>query len=70
MPIYKEMQETFDTHMKTLDLIQSKLKQMKDMNFCSLNASSPLISQFYDWQLKQSSLIGRFSVNIFLYFSI
>jgi hypothetical protein len=24
------------------------LKQMKDMNFCSLNASSPLISQFYD----------------------
>ena len=49
MPIYKEMQKMFQDHMKTLDMIGSKLKQMKDVSFRSMESPPPVINQFCDW---------------------
>jgi hypothetical protein len=34
--------------MKTLDIIGSKLKQMKDLSFRSMEPTPPVLSQFCD----------------------
>ena len=55
--------------MKTLDMIGSKLKQMKDLSFRSMDTSPPVVSQFCDWLLKRLSLraIGCSYIGLFFH---